>query len=73
MKLMLLILLTITAIEASGSNRNLLHSIFEHLQNKYQIYNVNDLNRLKSKIGENNTSLNSRRNPSDLVGNWHVL
>ena len=72
MKLMLLILLTITAIEASGSNRNLLHSIFEHLQNKYQIYNVNDLNRLKSKIGENNTSLNSRRNPSDLVGNWQM-
>ena len=47
MKLMLSILLTFTMLKASGSNRERLNEIFQYFQNKYQIHNIEDLNRKK--------------------------
>ena len=72
MKLMLSILLTFTMLKASGSNRERLNDIFQYFQNKYQIHNIEDLNRKKSITSKNNSNLNSVRNPSDIVGNWEM-
>ena len=72
MKLMLSILLTFTMLKASGSNRERLNEIFQYFQNKYQIHNIEDLNRKKSITSKNNSNLNSVRNPSDIVGNWEM-
>jgi len=72
MKLMLSILLTITMLKASGSNRERLNDIFQYFQNKYQIHNIEDLNRKKSFTSKNNSNLNSVLNPSDIVGNWEM-
>ena len=46
--------------------------IYEYFQNKYQIFNVEDLERKKMKINSNNLQSNSNRDPSELIGEWEM-
>ncbi len=70
MKILFMVLFSISIIAASGNKKSTIDSMFKHYQDKYKIYSLDDLNRLQS----NNPSIlsqNSRdRDPSDLIGNW---
>ena len=47
-------------------------AVFKYFQNKYQIYNIDDLERKITKTGSNNLQSNPNRDPSELVGEWEL-
>ena len=65
--LVLFLILTISNLYSQKIDK-----IFEHFQNKYQIYDIDGLERKKIKTGSSSLQPNSNRDPSDLVGEWEL-
>ncbi len=72
MKAIISIIAAVSIINASALNADRIYNIFQHYQNKYQVYNIEDLNRLKSRTATGSQGSNTNRDPSDLVGNWEM-
>ena len=70
MKQLFITVISISIIIASDTHPNKIDAIFKYYQNKYQIYNLDDLNRSKLKTRSNNFHSSTERDPSQLIGNW---
>ena len=57
-------------ITASNEYPKEVQAIFKYYQNKYEIYSIEDLNRLNTR--PNNFQPNTVRDPSQLVGDWEM-
>ena len=72
MKKSLTIILSISILIGSQSSRGKIDAVFNYMQDKYQIYNLQDLNRKLLKTGSNIPPSALNRDPSDLVGHWEL-
>ena len=72
MKKSLSIILLLSVLIGSQSSIKNIDAIFNYMQDKYQIYNLQDLNKKLLKTGTNVSPSALNRDPSDLVGDWEL-
>ena len=70
MKQIILVITCLSFITASNEYPDEVRAIFKYYQDKYQIYSIEDLNKIKLNTRPNNFQPNTGRDPSQLVGDW---
>jgi len=71
MKKTVIIILSLSICLVSGKSQKQIEKLMKSLQDQYQIYTIEDLHKLKSKLSvANRTSTN--RDMSDIVGGWSI-
>ena len=72
MKKLYSIILLVSLLFGSQSDRKNIDVVFNYMKDKYQIYNLQDLNNKLLKTGTNVPPYALNRDPSDLIGNWKL-
>ena len=70
MKKFIFAITLLSFITASNEYPKEVQAIFKYYQNKYEIYSIEDLNRLNTR--PNNFQPNTVRDPSQLIGDWEM-
>ena len=70
MKQIILVITCLSFITASNDYPEEVKAIFKYYQHKYQVYSIEDLNKIKLNTRSNNFQPNTGRDPSQLVGDW---
>ena len=71
MKKIVILLIGLSFIFASGNKQFSFEKLSRLLKNKYNIHSIDDLNKLKSKKNKSfDNSINSARDMSDFIGEW---